>query len=56
MKVGRFLFSILIVCGVVLIPLGGYDDSPGAQLIGLVLIGGGVWGIYTHKKKTHSSR
>jgi len=39
MTVGKILFSIFaILFGVCMVVYGGYDDSPGGQLLGLVLV------------------
>lgn len=48
----KILFSILaILFGVFMFVYGGYDDSPGAQLLGVLLIIGGIIGIVKSKKK-----
>ena len=41
-------FSILF--GVFMFIYGGYDDSPGAQLLGLILVIIGVVGLVRNKK------
>lgn len=38
-----FCFVLLILLGIFAVIYGGYDDSPGAQLLGLVIAGTGVW-------------
>lgn len=48
----RVLLSILeIVLGALMIVYGGYDDSPGGQLLGLVAVVFGVVGIVRNRKK-----
>lgn len=48
----KLLFSILgILFGVLLFVYGGYDDSPGGQLLGLVIAIFGVVFIVKSKKK-----
>jgi hypothetical protein len=47
-----FTFLILIAFGGFMIVYGGYDDSPGAQGLGLLAVIGGVVGIVKNKKKT----
>jgi uncharacterized membrane protein YfcA len=42
---------LTILLGVFLIVFGGIDDSPGAQLIGLVLIVASIVFIFKGKKK-----
>lgn len=50
-KILYWSFRILtILLGVFLIVFGGIDDSPGAQLIGLVLIVTGIVFIFKGKK------
>ena len=52
-KSGRIIkiisLILLILFGIFLFIYGGYDDSPGAQLLGLVLAGTGL--IFLIKKK-----
>ncbi|MFA6394251.1 MAG: hypothetical protein WCW25_05315 [Patescibacteria group bacterium] len=45
------LFILAILLGVFLIVFGGYDDSPGAQGLGLILIIAGVVVMIRGKKK-----
>lgn len=45
-----FIFTILF--GVFMWVYGGYDDSPGAQLIGLILFIVGLVGLIRNKKKS----
>jgi len=44
-----FIFAILF--GVFFFIYGGYDDSPGAQLIGFIIFAGGIVGLIKNKKK-----
>jgi LPXTG-motif cell wall-anchored protein len=44
-------FSGLIALGILMFVYGGYDDSPGAQLLGVAMVVGGIWGILKRKKK-----
>jgi len=48
-KIILFVFAILF--GVFLFVYGGYDDSPGGQLIGLTVIIIGIVGLIKSKKK-----
>lgn len=52
MKNFKLLFFILIIFfGVFIFVFGGYDDSPGAQLLGVLVVVGGIVGIVKNKKK-----
>jgi len=44
-------FVLLILIGIFMFVYGGYDDSPGAQLIGLLTVVIGIIGIVKTKKK-----
>ena len=44
-------FIPAILFGVFMFIYGGYDDSPGAQLLGLILFVVGVTGLIRNKKK-----
>ncbi len=44
-------FISLILLGVFVFIYGGYDDSPGAQLLGLIIFIIGVIGLVKIKKK-----
>jgi len=56
MNKAKLLLSIIaILFGAFLIPFGGIDDSPGAQLLGLVFIIVGIVGIIKSKKKNHTA-
>lgn len=41
---------LIILFGVFLFIFGGYDDSPGAQLLGLILVIIGIFFIFKLKK------
>jgi uncharacterized membrane protein len=45
------LLILLILFGAFLVVFGGIDDSPGAQLIGLVSVVAGIVFIFKSKKK-----
>jgi drug/metabolite transporter (DMT)-like permease len=48
----RLLYSALvIVFGVAMVIYGGYDDSPGGQLLGLLAVILGIVGIVKSKKQ-----
>ena len=48
----KIAFSILaILFGAFIFVYGGYDDSPGAQLLGVLAVIGGIVGIVKSKKK-----
>ena len=52
MKKSRILLSILAVLfGVFMFVYGGYDDSPGGQLLGLLLVIAGIVGLVKSRKK-----
>lgn len=44
-------FSFVIILGVFIFIYGGYDDSPGAQLLGLLIFISGIYGIFINRKK-----
>lgn len=46
-----FLFILLIIFGVFMFVYGGYDDSPGGQILGLIAVVAGFAGIVKNKKK-----
>lgn len=49
----KLVFSILtILLGIFIFIYGGYDDSPGAQLLGLILVIIGIVKIIKSKRKT----
>jgi len=47
-------FALAILLGAFLFIFGGYDDSPGGQLIGLVLVIIGIAGL-VRTRKVHIS-
>lgn len=49
LKIAFLIFAILF--GIFIFVYGGYDDSPGAQGIGVLVVIGGVVGIIKIKKK-----
>ena len=52
MKVGYVLGAVVaILLGAFLFVYGGYDDSPGAQLLGVVVAALGIVGIVRSRKK-----
>ena len=51
MKTIIFIGFIVLIClGVFLIIFGGYDDSPGAQGLGLILALVGLWQVFKFTK------
>lgn len=46
-------FIALILLGIFIFIYGGYDDSPGAQLIGLLTV---IWGIFLLIKKSKEAK
>jgi cadmium resistance protein CadD (predicted permease) len=56
MKIIKVLgFVILILFGVFVFVYGGYDDSPGAQLLGVIIVVIGIWRIIKSRKKVPKS-
>ena len=47
-KILYFTFAILF--GIFIFIYGGYDDSPGAQLLGLIFVIIGITGLIKNKK------
>lgn len=48
----RTLYSTLVLLfGAFMVVYGGYDDSPGAQLLGLLVVIAGIVGIVKSRKK-----
>lgn len=41
----------LMLLGLLMFIYGGYDDSPGGQLLGVLILLGGVVGIFKCKQK-----
>ena len=53
----RTLYSVLaILAGMFLIVFGGYDDSPGGQLVGLLLTIFGLVRLVTDRKARPDNR
>jgi len=53
MNILRLLLSLLAIAfGVFLVVYGGYDDSPGAQGLGLFVAIAGIVGAVKSRKKT----
>jgi len=53
MNKSKILFSLLaILFGVFMFVYGGYDDSPGGQLLGLLLTITGIIGLVKSRKKS----
>jgi hypothetical protein len=49
----KILLSVLVIAlGAFLFVYGGYDDSPGAQLLGVVVAIGGIVGVIKSRKKS----
>lgn len=49
----KLLFSLFaLVLGAAIIFFGGYDDSPGAQLIGLLVVLAGIVGILKNRNRS----
>ncbi len=44
------LFILVILFGIFLFIYGGYDDSPGAQGLGLLIVVGSIVGIIKNRK------
>ena len=52
MNIGRIIYSTLaILFGIFLFIYGEYDDSPGGQLLGLLIFVAGIVGVIKSKKK-----
>ena len=50
-NVKTIFLLFLVLFGVFMFVYGGWDDSPGAQLLGFVLVVIGILGIVKNKKK-----
>ncbi len=50
MAIKLMYFVPLILFGVFMFIYGGYDDSPGAQLLGVIAVVSGVFGIIKSRK------
>lgn len=46
------LFALIMVSGAFLVGYGGYDDSPGAQLLGVLAIIAGIAGIIRRYRRS----
>jgi len=56
MNMYRMTYSILaILFGSFMFVYGGYDDSPGAQLLGLIAVIAGIVGVIKSRKKNSDS-
>ena len=44
-------FILLVPLGAFIFVYGGYDDSPGAQMLGLIAVIGGIVGAIKNIKK-----
>jgi hypothetical protein len=52
MKTKKLFYLIpLILFGIFIFIYGGYDDSPGAQGLGFIIVVGAIIGIIRNKKK-----
>ncbi|RJQ13486.1 hypothetical protein C4553_03845 [Candidatus Parcubacteria bacterium] len=52
MNKSKIIYSIFAIAfGVFMVVFGGYDDSPGGQLLGVGLVVLGIVGIIKNKKK-----
>ena len=52
MKKTKIVYCVLaIVLGAFLFVFGGYDDSPGAQLLGLIVVVSGIVSLVRGRKK-----
>ena len=55
MNIRRIIYSILaILLGVFMFVYAGIDDSPGGQLLGLIVVIAGIIGVIKSKKKKSS--
>jgi len=53
MSKSRIIYSILaILIGILMFVYAGIDDSPGGQLIGVLVVVFGIVGLVKRKKKT----
>lgn len=50
-----FLFIAGILFGVCMIVYGGYDDSPGGQLLGLTILVASIFGVVKKPKRQFES-
>ena len=50
MSKSRLLYTVLsLSCGVFMFIYGGYDDSPGGQLLGVLLVGAGLYSFFQYR-------
>jgi hypothetical protein len=49
-------FVLVILLGIFLFIYGGYDDSPGCQLLGVLVSASGVWGIIKNRNKNYEKK
>jgi len=53
-RIWRVILPIFaIALGVFMIVYSGYDDSPGGQLLGLLVVIGGIVGVIKSRKKNY---
>ena len=55
-KTKLLLLVLAILCGIFFIIYGGYDDSPGGQGIGLLVVIIGIVSIVRNKRKTPNTK
>jgi hypothetical protein len=48
------LFGLMILFGIFMFIYGGYDDSPGAQMLGLIIFVVGVMKLIKNKKQSNA--
>lgn len=54
MNISRILYSILAISfGAFMFVYSGYDDSPGGQLLGLIMVIIGIVGVIKSRKKNY---
>lgn len=51
MRIGIALYILVILLGTAMFVYGGFDDSPGGQLLGAVMVASGIVGIVKNSKK-----
>ncbi|MDD2753802.1 MAG: hypothetical protein PHT44_04310 [Candidatus Portnoybacteria bacterium] len=47
------LYFLLVLFGAFMFVYGGYDDSPGAQLLGVLAVVGGIIGVIKSRRKSN---
>ncbi len=55
-KIGVALYILVILLGAVMFVYGGFDDSPGGQLLGVVMIVSGIIGIVKNRQRSDKQR